>query len=92
MSGAASAAGKTCFKESARQAYFPSPFLPLSPSHLTQLLPPGLIFLTWVGTGWKASSQGEILGWVPETVALFDKPLTGCGSWLELYVVIPYVV
>lgn len=62
---------------------------PNLPSHLTQLLPAGLVFLTWVGTDWKASSRGEILGWVLETVALFDKPLAGCGPWLELYVVIP---
>lgn len=84
--------GKPALKSQPARPTSPSPFFPLSPSHLTQLRPPGLIFLTWVGTGWKASSQGEILDWVPETVALFDKPLTGCRSWLELYVVIPCVV
>lgn len=67
----------------------PAFFLLPSLSPLTQLLPAGLISLTWVGTGRKASSQGEILGWVLESVALFDKPLAGCGSWLELNVVIP---
>lgn len=98
MSGAASAAGKTCFKESAHQAYFPLSFFlpPFSlPPHSAPPCWPRFLFLfplIWVGTGWKAGSQGEILGWVLETVALFDKPLAGCGPWLELYVVIPYAV
>lgn len=32
---------------------------------------------SWVGTGWKASSRGEIWVWVLEMAALVDKPLTG---------------